>query len=85
MKAFEKNYNMYVIPGTKNCFKIEICQENKKPMFKCCFKVVVKNKYQNNIEVKTKKIYNKDEAFNFVLEMHNLYLSKQESEETSCN
>ena len=30
LKPFVKNYNMYEIPNTRNCFKVEIKQENKK-------------------------------------------------------
>lgn len=74
MKPFIKNYNMYEIPDTRNCFKVEVCQENKKPMFKCCYKVVVKNQYQNNVEQRSKKLYNKEEAFSFVLDRYNEYL-----------
>lgn len=74
MKPFVKNYNMYEIPNTRNCFKVEVCQENKKPMFRCCYKVIVKNQYQNNVEQRSKKLYNKEEAFNFVLDRYNEYL-----------
>ena len=73
-KPFVKNYNMYEIPNTRNCFKVEVCQENKKPLFKCCYKVVVRNKYQDNVEQMTKKLYDKEEALNLVLEKYNKYL-----------
>ena len=73
-KPFVKNYNMYEIPSTRNCFKVEVCQENKKPLFKCCYKVVVRNKYQDNVEQMIKKLYDKEEALNFVLEKYNKYL-----------
>ena len=74
LKPFIKNYNMYEIPNTRNCFKVEVKQENKKPMFSCCYKVVVRNKYQDNVEQMNKKLYDKEEALNFVLEKYNKYL-----------
>lgn len=74
MKPFVKNYNMYEIPDTRNCFKVEVKQENKKPMFLCCYKVVAKNQYQNNVEQKGKKLYDKKEALQFVLDKYNEYL-----------
>ena len=75
MKPFVKNYNMYEIPDTRNCFKVEAKQENKKPMFLCCYKVVVRNQYQNNVEQKSKKLYNKENALQFVLDKYNEYIN----------
>ena len=73
-KPFIKNYNMYEIPNTRNCFKVEVKQENKKPMFLCVYQEVVRNRYQYNVVSKHKKIYDKIEALNFVLEKYNIYL-----------
>jgi hypothetical protein len=82
LRPFIKNYNMYEIPNTRNCFKVEIKQENKKPMYLCCYKKIVINQYQNNTEQISKKMYNKTEALIFVLEKYNEYLSqKKESED----
>ena len=75
MEHFIKNYNMYEIPNTKNCFKVEVKQENKNPMFLCVYKVVVKNQYQDNVEIKSKKLYDKKEALQFVLEKYNEYIT----------
>ena len=75
MRSFIKNYNMYEIPDTKNCFKVEVKQENKKPMFLCVYKVVIKNQYQDNIEMKSKKLHDKDEALQFVLDRYNEYIN----------
>ena len=78
MKQFEKNFNMYVIPKTRNCFKVTVRQENKKPMFICCYSIVVRSKYQDGVEIKIKKMYDKQDALRFVSEMYDSYMSKIE-------
>ena len=77
LKPFVKNYNMYEIPNTRNCFKVEVKQESKKPMFLCVYQEVVRNQYQDNVISKHKRVYDKQEALNFVLEKYNIYLASK--------
>ena len=75
IKPFIKNYNMYEIPNTRTCFKVEVKPHSKKPMFLCVYQEVVRNQYQDNVISKHKRVYDKQEALNFVLEKYNIYLT----------
>ena len=81
IRPFIKNYNMYEIPNTRNCFKVEVRQENKKTVFICIYKKITMVKQFLNIvpqyDIKTCKMYDKEEALNFVLKCYNEYMETE--------
>lgn len=83
LKPFVKNYNMYEIPNTRNCFKIEAKQENKKLVFVCVYrKITMVKQFLNTVpqyDIKTCKMYDKEEALNFVLERYNEYIETEKT------
>lgn len=77
IKPFIKNYNMYEIPNTRQCFKVEVKQENKKPVFICIYKkITMVKQFLNTVpqyDIKKCKMYDKEEALNFVLKCYKEY------------
>lgn len=78
IKPFVKDYNMYIIPDTKQTFKVTCKKENYKPMYLCTYKEIkIVKQFMGEvkqIELKSKKIYDKQEALNFVLEKYSDYI-----------
>lgn len=83
IKPFVKKYNNYEIPNTRNIFKVVAKKESYKPMFLCCYQEIIFVKEFNNLvpqySMKIKKMYNKEEALNFVLDKYNEYVEKNSS------